>query len=92
MAEKKSWQMFGWFSAAMARASRSKRSVNFSFAFLNGDNTVQARVARLVDFPHAANASARADLIGAEFVACGQSHLWVQPGLGNRKPTGGEFH
>jgi hypothetical protein len=59
---------------------------------LYGDNTVQARVARLVDFPHAANASAKADLIGAEFVACGQSHLWVQPGLGNRKPTGGEFH
>ena len=58
-----SWsvQMFGWFSAAMARASRSKRSRAARLGtrwrqHLDCHCAVQARVAGSIDFPHATGA------------------------------------
>ena len=56
-------QMCGWFSAATARASRSKRSrdcrsVAMWRQHLDRNGAIEAHVARLVDFTHRASALA----------------------------------
>src|SRR5258707_276821 len=42
----------------------------------DGDSTVQARVSRAVNFPHAARAKRRKDFVRPEFGASGQTHLF----------------
>src|SRR6266567_3167981 len=48
---------------------------------LDGDNAVEARVARLVHFPHSAGANGREDFVGAETVS--GVHCAVAPFLSN---------
>ena len=84
-------RMFGWFSAAAARAScsnRWRRSASAENAIgqdLDRDVATQPRVARAVDVAHAARANQRDDFIGAEPRAGGEGHgatliLRVAPG------------
>ena len=71
--------MCGWFSAATARASRSKRSRDSRIVGdvrrqdLDRDRAVEPRVARLVDLAHAAGAERRHDFVGAEPAAGGEN-------------------
>src|SRR5690348_14496164 len=58
----------------MARASRSKRSLNCSAQILDGDGAGEARVAGLVDFAHATGADRGQDLVGAESGAGREGH------------------
>ena len=72
--------MCGWFSDAMARASRSKRARrsgeagNLLAQDLDGDGTVEPRVPRVVHLSHAAGAERADDLVGSEAGAWDQWH------------------
>ena len=73
--------MCGWLSAAMARASRSKRSRSDGSPAqargqdLDRDRAVEPRVARAIDLAHAAGADATGDFIGAEARAGDERHF-----------------
>ena len=54
--------MFGWFSAAMARASRSNRSENDSPEILIATSR-RAGVIRAIDLSHTAGAERAGDLV-----------------------------
>ena len=68
----KTAQMFGWLSAAAARASCSKRASRSGSADsarrqdFDRDVAFEPRVAGLVDLAHAARAEERIDAIGPE--------------------------
>jgi len=62
-------QILGWFNAATARASRSKRSLNSVLETLMATITIKARVTSLVDVAHSARTDRRKDFIWAEFFA-----------------------
>lgn len=57
-----SWQMFGWLRAATARASWGECALRS----LDRDEAVEAGVAGLVDFAHAAGSYGREDFVGSE--------------------------
>ena len=70
--------MFGWFSAAAARASCSKRRSRSGSAEddgqdLDGDVSLEPRVARPVHLSHATRAERR-DLVGTEAYSGGECH------------------
>jgi len=72
-------QMCGWLSAAIVRASRSKRarrsgSVLSSAGALDRDGAVEARVAGLVDLAHPTGAERGDDLVRAEASTLSESH------------------
>ena len=48
---------------------------------LDGDDAIQARVARLPHFAHAARAEGGEDLVGAEFCACFELHTETHSSL-----------
>ena len=71
--------MCGWFSAAIARASCSKRAGDRIGAELVGqdldrDDASEPRVARLLDLAHPACAKGRDDFIRAKADARGEGH------------------
>ncbi len=59
-------QTFGWFSAAMARASWPKRSVKSRLATFDSDGAAQPGVPGAIDFPHTAGAEHVFDAIPPE--------------------------
>ena len=76
----KSGQIWGWLSAAMARASRRKPLARLRVAHqrrrqdLDRDGPVEARVVGLVDLAHAPGADRRGDLVGAQAGAFAEQH------------------
>ena len=67
--------MLGWFSAATAWTSRSKRSVKRCWRDLDGDVAPQARIVGAIHFAHSAGADGREDFVRPEFVANRKRHL-----------------
>ena len=65
--------MWGWFSDEIARASRSKRSLNCSLSDLDGDGAAQSRVDRPKDLAHPALAELAFDTVGPQARAHSQS-------------------
>ena len=67
--------MLGWFREAIARASRSKRSLNCSAETLMRHFAPQPRVARAIHLAHPALAKERDDLVRPELCTNRQRHL-----------------
>ena len=72
--------MFAWFSAATARASRSKRrtplgvGANSGGQDLDGDVAAQPRIVGSIHLAHAAGAEQGHDFVCAEARASGERH------------------
>jgi hypothetical protein len=71
-----------WFSAAIERASRVKRSVNASCDHFQGDVAAEAWIVRLEHLPHSAPANARAYLIRTDRIV-GRDHQLGFYAIGN---------
>ena len=74
--------MCGWFRLAIVFASRSNRSRNsarsgeMSGKNLDGDDSIEARIAGFVHLAHPARTDGGEDFVRTEFCAGGEHHLF----------------
>ena len=66
--------MLVWLSAAIARASRVKRSVNWALETLIATSRFKRGIVRAIHLAHATFADESKDFVGAEFVAYRKRH------------------